>query len=56
MKQSLVAKMGLVLLLICAIAGLFLGVAYETTKDLIAEKKASVNQEAIRRYFLMQSS
>ena len=49
MKQSLVAKMGLVLLLICAIAGLFLGVAYETTKDLIAEKKASVNQEAYQK-------
>lgn len=41
-------RLGLILFLITAIAGLLLGVAYESTKDIIAEKKEAVNQAAYK--------
>ena len=41
-------RLGVVLFLITAIAGLLLGVAYESTKDIIAEKKEAVNQAAYK--------
>lgn len=49
MKKNSILKMGLILLAICAVAGLLLGIIYESTKDIIAEKKESVNQAAYRK-------
>lgn len=49
MKQDSMIKMGLVLLAICACAGLLLGIAYESTADMIAQKKEAVNQAAYQR-------
>lgn len=41
-------RLGLVLFLITAIAGALLGVVYEGTKTMIAEKKEAVNQAAYK--------
>lgn len=49
MKNNAIVRMGLVLLAVCAAAGLLLGVVYESTKDLIANKKESVNQAAYQK-------
>lgn len=49
MKKNAIVRMGLVLLLVCAAAGLLLGLVYESTKDLIADKKESVNQAAYQK-------
>lgn len=49
MKKNAILKMGFVLLFVCAAAGLLLGIVYESTKDLIADKKESVNQAAYQK-------
>lgn len=47
-KDNEILYLGLTLFLICAIAGLLLGVVYESTKDIISAKKESVAQQAYR--------
>lgn len=49
MKQNAIVKMGLVLFIVCAAAGLLLGIVYESTEDLISNKKESVNQAAYQK-------
>lgn len=44
-------RLGAILFLITAIAGCCLGFVYESTKDVIADKKEAVNPEGLREGF-----
>ncbi len=45
-KQNQIVYLGLMLFLFCMISGLCLGLVYENTKDMIAEKKDSITKAA----------
>ena len=45
-QKKEILYLGLVLFLICAVAGLLLGITYENTKDIIAAKKDQITKAA----------
>ncbi len=49
LKENEILYLGAILFFICAVTGLLLGVVYESTKDVISDKKQAVSQTAYEK-------